>query len=60
MLTIEEWVQERLDNCLRLAVSEYGEIREGWLEDARYFQMILDVLRSGDKGRQADLGHAPV
>jgi hypothetical protein len=49
-LTVEEWVRERLDNCQTLAAKKVGADREGWLEDARYFQRILEriTLPSGE------------
>jgi hypothetical protein len=62
MLTVDEWVRERLENCQILAASEFGEIREGWLEDARYFQLILDLLPHRERDMRPSLAHdrAPV
>lgn len=50
-IPLKEWVQERLVNCMRLADTKTGADRDGWLEDARYFRVILHRLgpeTSGD------------
>jgi hypothetical protein len=40
-------VQERLDNCIRIAAEKTDpDDRAGWLEDASYFRAILSVLDS--------------
>jgi hypothetical protein len=41
---LEDWVRERLDNCQRIAAQKVGHYREGWLEDAQYFQRILAAV----------------
>lgn len=45
-LSVEDWVRERLDNCQRLAAQKTGKDRDGWMEDASYFQKILARLAS--------------
>ena len=49
------WLQERLDNCLRIAKLKDGSDREEWLNDARYFSMAIGTIR----GLEARLMEAP-
>ena len=39
-----DWLNERMAYALRLAELKTGADREGWLEDAIYFQAALDLL----------------
>lgn len=39
-----EWLKERHANCLRHAAARTGDDRDGWLEDAYYFEMTLAAL----------------
>lgn len=60
MNTLVEWLEERRDNCLRLAKTKHGEDREAWLEDASYFARSIQavgqlVAASGD-----DHGNVPL
>lgn len=43
-LPLPEWIQERIQNCHRIAASKSGSDRDGWLEDAKYFSEILREL----------------
>lgn len=44
-LTVEQWAQERLDNCYELAAAKTGSDRQGWLDDAWYWNEILKDIR---------------
>jgi len=44
-LSLDEWVLDRYENCVRLAQAKRGKDRNGWLEDAAYFREILKVLQ---------------
>lgn len=44
-LSLDQWVRERYENCLRLAETKSGLDRDGWLNDADYFRRIAAELR---------------
>jgi hypothetical protein len=48
------WLDERLQNCRRIARLKRGDDRQGWLEDASYFSRAKEAVRllmeaSGDE-----------
>ena len=43
-LECRDWIGERMENALRIAMSKQGEDRAGWLEDAHYFSSVLSIL----------------
>lgn len=49
-MPVEEWLQERLDNCHRHAAKRTGTDRDGWLEDAAYFAAAQNALAQKEKG----------
>ena len=42
--TVIEWLKERRANCLRIAGNTTRKDREGWLEDARYFEAAIMLI----------------
>lgn len=40
------WLEDRRDNCLRIAKQKEGADLMGWLEDATYFEMAARALRA--------------
>lgn len=49
MLSIIEWLQERHDNCVRIAAQKVGKDREGWVEDALYFELALKSIKAAEE-----------
>ncbi len=45
-LSVSEWVQERIDNCLRHSNKQWLSKAEmdGWLEDAQYYRSIKVLI----------------
>lgn len=48
-ISLTSWIQERLDNCHRIAAGKSGSDRDGWLEDATYFAGVLMALAEADR-----------
>ena len=47
---VVEWLKERHENCIRHAARKTGDDRDGWLEDAYYFELALAALAArGEK-----------
>lgn len=44
MLTILDWLKERQANCIRIAKTKQRQDRQGWLEDAAYFQAAIEAV----------------
>lgn len=49
-MPVADWLQERLDNCQRLAAQKKGKDRDGWLQDARYFAEALNAIAAAAEG----------
>jgi len=45
-MPLPNWLEERRQNCLRIAKTKHGEDRQGWLEDARYFGQAVAAVKS--------------
>lgn len=44
-LPVELWIQERLRTALDQVQQKTGEDRDGWIEDARYWRLIVERFR---------------
>lgn len=47
-LSVEMWAQERLDTALHMVEQKTGDDRAGWIEDARYWRLIVERLGLGE------------
>lgn len=43
---VVEWLKERKRNCQRIAVMKSGDDKQGWLEDAEYFDEAINLIES--------------
>lgn len=44
-IPVAAWVQDRIENCKRLAAEKTGADRAGWLQDTAYFELILVMIK---------------
>ena len=51
--SVIEWLQDRLENCYRIAATKSGEDRAGWIEDARYFEAAIQAIVP-DKSKEGE------
>jgi transposase len=47
-LSVEMWAQERLHTALHFVENKIGKERDGWIEDARYWRLIVERLGMGE------------
>ncbi len=45
-MNLMDWLHERADNCRAIASQKRGADRDGWLEDARYFDMAITTIEN--------------
>jgi hypothetical protein len=46
------WLEDRKENCLRISRTKTGKDREGWVEDACYFNAAIVHLRGAKQMTQ--------
>lgn len=44
-LSLADWLEERRQNCLLIAMEKRGDDRAGWLEDESYFARSVQAVR---------------
>jgi hypothetical protein len=50
-----EWLNERYNNCLRIADLKLGQDRQGWLEDAEYFLSVHNAIQHCQAAKAKEL-----
>ena len=45
MMPLIQWLEDRRENCLRLAEGLVGDDRKAWMEDAEYFRLASNCIR---------------
>ena len=50
------WLEERRDNCTRLASLMPAPDRDGWLEDGAYFEAAVRMLANATKDQTPTQG----
>jgi hypothetical protein len=51
--SVSDWIDERYENCLRIASLKSGDEKDGWLEDAAYFAEIKRLINNSEKALDA-------
>jgi hypothetical protein len=51
---LARWLNERRDNCERIAASKQGYDRAGWLDDMAYFSAAIELVDAVSDGRLAE------
>ena len=46
---IVDWLQERMDNCLKIADTKSGRDQLGWIQDAEHFAMAIATITNLEK-----------
>jgi hypothetical protein len=49
---LRDWLEERRQNCLRIAEQKTGNDKTGWLEDAEYFRAAIAALAASTRTGQ--------
>jgi len=44
-----DWLQERYDNCIRIAAQKTGDDQRGWWDDAYYFRLAIKMLQDPEQ-----------
>jgi hypothetical protein len=50
-MTLTDWLQERFDNCIRIAGKKKRAERDGWIKDAVWFQLAMKSIAELEKIR---------
>jgi hypothetical protein len=51
--SLEHWIEERMNNCMKIAQGKSGPDQAGWLEDADCFRRVLQLIRATSKAAVA-------
>jgi len=52
-IDVMNWLEERRDNCRRIAAERSGNDRNGWLDDYEHFSAAIALIEARNREEQS-------